>query len=109
TVLEAVLGFAAIASWLWMSLNYNAWVIDISGYTPSKYVPGIVAILLLMEAMRKTAGLAIAILVWVLIAYSLFGYVLPGPFGADRLPPPSIVMYVYSDTNGVPGLVLEVI
>src|SRR5690606_21891837 len=51
TVLEAVLGFAAIASWLWMSLNYNAWVIDISGYTPSKYVPGIVAILLLMEAM----------------------------------------------------------
>src|SRR5690606_14687674 len=109
TALEGALGIAAIASWLWMSLNYNAWVIDISGYTPSKYVPGIVAVVLLMEAMRKTAGLAITILVWVLIGYALFGWVLPPPLGAVRLSPPSFVMYVYSDTNGVPGLVLQVI
>src|SRR5690606_1544236 len=85
TALEGALGIAAIASWLWMSVNYNAWVIDISGYTPSKYIPGIVAIVLLMEAMRKTAGLAITILVWTLIAYALFGWVLPPPLGADRL------------------------
>jgi len=109
TALEAVLGLAAIASWLWMSVNYNAWVIDITGYTPSKYVPGIVAVVLLMEAMRKTAGLAITILVWLLIVYALFGHVLPPPFGADRLTPPSFVMYVYADTNGVPGQVLQVI
>jgi TRAP transporter 4TM/12TM fusion protein len=109
TVLEGALGVIAIASWLWMSLNYNAWVIDISGYTPSKFIPGIAAVLLLMEAMRKTAGLAIAILVWVLIVYALLGWVLPPPFGADRISPPSFVMYVYSDTNGVPGLVLQVI
>jgi len=107
--LDAVLGVAAIASWLWMSVNYNAWVIDISGYTASKYVPGIVAVVLLMEAMRKTAGLAITILVWLLIVYALFGHVLPPPFGADRLTPPSFVMYVYADTNGVPGQVLQVI
>jgi len=109
TLLEALLGFAAIASWLWMSVNYDAWVIDISGYTPSKYVPGIVAVVLLMEAMRKTAGLAITILVWALIVYALLGWLLPPPFGADRLTPPSFVMYIYSDTNGVPGLVLQVI
>ncbi|HEX6994042.1 MAG TPA: TRAP transporter fused permease subunit [Gammaproteobacteria bacterium] len=109
TALDAVLGFAAIASWLWMSLHYNAWVIDISGYTASKYVPGIIAVALLMEAMRKTAGLAITILVWLLIVYALFGHVLPPPFGADRLTPPSFVMYVYADTNGVPGQVLQVI
>jgi len=109
TAFEGALGVIAIASWLWMSLNYNAWVIDISGYTPSKYIPGIAAVLLLMEAMRKTAGLAIAILVWVLIVYALLGWVLPPPFGADRITPPSFVMYVYSDTNGVPGLVLQVI
>src|SRR5690606_24064752 len=80
-----------------------------AGYTPSKFVPGIVAVLLLMEAMRKTAGLAITILVWVLIGYAMFGYLLPQPFEADRLTTPSLVMYVYSDTNGVPGLVLTVI
>ncbi len=109
TALEVALGVLAIGSWLWMAVNYNAWVIDISGYTPSKYVPGIIGIVLLMEAMRKTAGLAITILVWLLIAYALFGYVFPPPFGAEQLPVSSIVMYVYADTNGVPGLVLQVI
>lgn len=107
--LEAVLGFGAIGAWLWMALNYNEWVIDLSGYTPAKYLPGIVGVLLLMEAMRKTAGLAIAILVWVLIAYALLGWMLPPPFEAGRLGSPELVMYLYSDTNGVPGLVLTVI
>ena len=108
-VLEALLGFLAIACWLWMAFQYNEWIIDISGYTPEKYVPGLAAVLLLMEALRKSAGLAITILVWILIAYALFGYVLPPPFQAERLTTSAFVMYVYADTNGVPGLVLTVI
>jgi TRAP transporter 4TM/12TM fusion protein len=106
---EAALGVAGLAAWLWMAMNYNDWVIDITGYTPSKYIPGIVAVVLLLEAMRKTAGLAITILVWVLIAYALLGHLLPPPLEAERLTTPAFVMYVYSDTNGVPGLVLTVI
>lgn len=108
-MLEALLGFAAIGAWGWMALNYNAWVVDIAGYTPVKYLPGIVGVLLLMEAMRKTAGLAITILVWILMAYALLGWLLPHPLGAERIAPSAFVMYVYSDTNGVPGLVLTVI
>jgi TRAP transporter 4TM/12TM fusion protein len=109
TLVEASLGFVAIASWLWMAGHYEDWIIDISGYTPDKYVPGIVGIVLMMEAMRKTAGLPITILVWLLIGYGLIGWVVPPPFQADRLGAPSLVMYVYSDTNGVPGTVLTVI
>lgn len=107
--LEASLGFVAIGAWLWMSLNYNEWIIDIVGNTPRKYVPGAVGLLLLMEAMRKTAGLAITILVWALIAYALFGYLLPPPFEAERLGASAFVMYAYADTNGVPGTVLTVV
>jgi TRAP transporter 4TM/12TM fusion protein len=107
--LEAVLGLVAIACWLWMSINYSSWVIDASGYTPTKYLPGVLAVVLLLEAMRKSAGLPITILVWALVAYSLFGYVLPPPLQADRVAAPGLIMYVYSDTNGVPGLVMTVV
>jgi len=108
-LLEVVLGLAAICSWCWMSLNYSTWIFDISGYTPQKYVPGLVAIALLMEALRKSAGLAITILVWILIVYGLFGYLMPQPFEAEQLQMPRLIMYLYADTNGVPGQVLAVI
>ena len=109
SALEVALGLAAISSWCWMSLNYSDWIIDIFGYTPEKYLPGILAILLLMEALRKSAGLPITILVWVLIAYGFFGYLMPQPFEAEQLQTPRLIMYLYADTNGVPGQVLSVV
>jgi TRAP transporter 4TM/12TM fusion protein len=108
-LVDTLLGFVAIGCWLWMSMNYNDWIIDISGYTADKFVPGVLAVVLLMEGMRKAAGLPITVLVWVLIAYGLFGYVLPQPFQAEQLSLQSFVMYVYADTNGIPGLVMTVV
>ena len=108
-IVDALLGIVALGCWLWMSVNYNDWIIDVSGYTTEKFVPGIVAIVLLMEAIRKSAGLPITVLVWLLIAYGLFGYLLPAPVRAEALPPQAFVMYVYADTNGIPGLVMTVV
>ena len=108
-ILELVLGLAAIGSWGWMSLNYSDWIIDIFGYTQQKYIPGLVAILLLMEALRRAAGLPITILVWCLIAYGFLGYLLPPPFQAEQLQMSRLIMYLYADTNGVPGQVLTVV
>ena len=106
---EVLLGLAAIGSWCWMSLNYADWIIDISGHTPQKYLAGVMALILLMEALRKSAGLPITILVWVLIAYGFFGYLMPQPFEAEQLRTPRLIMYLYADTNGVPGQVLTVV
>ena len=96
---ETVIGFAAIGSWIWMSLNYNEWIIDISGYTPEKYIPGIIALSLLVEALRKSAGLPITVLVGVLVLYGFFGYLLPLPLQAEQLRPESFVMYLYADAS----------
>ena len=106
---DAGLGVAAIASWLWMSFHYSDWIIDIAGYTPDKVVPGIVGLLLLMEGMRKVAGLPITILVWLLIGYGFFGFLLPSPFQAETQSLNDFVMYLYADTNGVPGRVMVVV
>lgn len=107
--LELLLGLGAISSWVWMSLNYSDWIIDFFGATPEKYLPGVAAIVLLMEALRKSAGLPITILVWVLIAYGLFGYVMPPPFQAEQLQMPRLILYLYADSNGIPGQVLSVV
>ncbi len=107
--LEFLLGLAAIAAWTWMSLNYNEWIVDIFGFTPEKYLPAFLSVLLLMEGMRKAAGLPITILVWILLAYGFFGFLLPGVLQAERTAPSSFIMYVYADTNGIPGIVMEVV
>ncbi len=108
-VLDIALGFIAIAAWLWMSLHFSDWLVDIAGATPEKYVPGAIAILLMMEALRKISGVPITLLVWLLIAYGFFGYMLPGPLQANYQRPEAFILYLYADTNAIPGLVLNII
>ncbi len=108
-VIEIALGFIAIAAWYWMSYHFSLWLVDIDGATPEKYVPGAIAILLMMEALRKASGLPITLLVWLLIGYGFFGYLLPQPLQANYQPPVDFILYLYADTNAIPGLVLVII
>ena len=106
---DALLGLIAIACWSWMAVNYSDWIIDISGNTPIKIVPAILALVLLLEGMRKAAGLPITILVWVLIGYALFGGLLPALLQAQAQSVGDLSMYLFADTNGVPGRVMIVV
>lgn len=107
--LEIALGALAIVVWMWSAVHYEAWIVGMADRTPEKWVPGVFAILLMMEAMRKASGVPITILVWILIAYAFFGHHLPGVFEAEHHSPTKIILYNYADSNGVPGLVLRVV
>jgi TRAP transporter 4TM/12TM fusion protein len=108
-VIDIALGFVAIASWLWMSVHFQTWLVDINGATPEKYIPGAIAIIVMMEALRKASGLPITTLVWLLIIYGFFGYLLPQPLQANYLAPEPFILYLYADTNAIPGFVLNII
>ena len=108
-LLEIALGFVAIAAWFWMSYHFECWLVDIDGATPEKYVPGAIAIVLMMEGLRKASGLPITLLVWLLIGYGFFGYLLPQPLQANYQRPEAFILYLYADTNAIPGLVLVII
>lgn len=106
---DAGLGLTAIGCWIWMSIHTNDWIIDIEGSTPAKLIPAILGLLLLIEGMRKSAGLPITILVWLLIAYGLFGDIVPPPFQAATQAPEDFFFYLYADSNAVPGRVLTIV
>lgn len=107
--LDAGLGVLAMASWFWMAFRYGFWLFDAQGYTWDKYVPGIIGIALMTEAVRKICGTAIASLLVVMVIYGLFGHLLQRPIQADEVTPATLVMYLYADTNAIPGLVLGIV
>ena len=59
-ILELLLAFVALGVWLWMSINLQQWYFDMAERPPRMWVPGTVALLLMMEAIRKSAGGIIA-------------------------------------------------
>ena len=108
-LLEIALSLIAFFSWFWMAYNFEDWIGTAHERTPDKWIPGALALVLMMEGLRKAAGKIIACLVWVLILYAFFGDYLPGALEAAVFPPTKTVTYFYADNNGVPGLVLQVV
>ncbi len=109
SAVDVVLGFMAIACWLWLAINYASWMFDIEGYTLGKFIPGALGIALMIEGVRKSCGTSIAVLLLIMLVYALLGYLLPRPMQADAITPELLVMYLYSDTSAIPGPVLSII
>jgi TRAP transporter 4TM/12TM fusion protein len=106
---DVILGLLALGCWLWLAINYATWMFDIDGYTLTKFIPGLLGIALMVEGVRKSCGTSIAVLLLIMLAYALFGFLLPRPMQADDVSPQLLVMYLYSDTSAIPGQVLSII
>ncbi len=109
TMLELALALIAFLCWFWMAYNFEDWIVTAHERTPDKWVPGLIALVLMMEGLRKAAGKIIAGLVWVIILYAFLGHHLPGVLEAEVFPTTKTITYYYADNNGVPGLVLQVV
>ncbi len=96
-------------SWFWYAWNFDTWAVTIANRTPEMWVPGLLGLLLLLEALRKSIGLVIALFVWLMVAYGLWGDMIPGALQAEVFSLTRLTLYLYADSNGVPGLVLTVI
>lgn len=107
--LDAALGVLALACWLWSAVNYDEWLITFADRTAAQWVPGVVALALMLEAMRKTCGVAITALVAAFLLYALLGGALGAAPGAVPQPPAELVLYLYADSQGVPGFIVRVV
>ncbi|MCT7374122.1 TRAP transporter permease [Chelativorans salis] len=107
-VVDWLFGLACLAAWCWLAWNYEVWLLDPVNRGPEKWVPAVVAIAGVIEATRRHCGMVLGALAVAFIAYGLFGAYAPGIFEAAELAPERFILYLYSDTNGIPGLVLGV-
>lgn len=76
--------------------------------TPEKWILGLAAVLLLLEAVRRTAGTAV---MWVAVAfllYARFADALPGPLAGTPARWERLLTYLYLDLNGILGTPLAV-
>ncbi|WBU63561.1 TRAP transporter permease [Paracoccus aerodenitrificans] len=107
--IDVIIAIIAAFCWFWYAWNFREWMVTMAFRTPDMWIPGAIALVSLAEGLRKTMGLIIAALVWVIAAYGFFGDMVPGMLQASVFAPTRTIMYLYADSNGVPGLVITVI
>ena len=108
-LVELILGLVGFSVWSWMAINLQTWYFIMAERPPEMWVPGIFALLLMMEGIRKAAGGIIACIVWTILIYGFVGNHLPGVLEAEVFPPDKTLVYLYADLNGVPGIVLRIV
>jgi TRAP transporter 4TM/12TM fusion protein len=108
-ILDLIIAVIGCGVWLWAAFNLQEWYLEAAERPPKMWVPGIIAVLSMMEGIRKAAGGVIAGIVWVILLYGFLGNHLPGVIEAEVFPPTKTLVYLYTDVNGIPGLVLRII
>jgi TRAP transporter 4TM/12TM fusion protein len=102
----AALGFLAAA---WIAIRYPTLVDSIFSRPAGAYIPGTVIIVLLLETLRRSAGLALVIIIGIFLIYALFGDLVPGRLAGRAQEWRGLAAYLAFDVNGILGLPLAVV
>jgi TRAP transporter 4TM/12TM fusion protein len=76
--------------------------------TPDRVIIGTIAIIVILEAVRRIAGLALLILGVLFILYAVFNWLIPSPFGGKVIPWDYLANYLFLDGNAMLGTALDV-
>jgi TRAP-type uncharacterized transport system, fused permease components len=77
---DVVLAVLGAASMIYLSLNFREALQRVTQPTPTELVMGAIMLLLVLEATRRTTGMALTLVAIFSILYALFGYIFPEPF-----------------------------
>ena len=105
-LVAAALAFLAAA---WIAVRFPDLVNMTFAHPPAAYLPGVVIVLLLLEALRRATGWALVIIISVFVLYALFGNYVPGRLAARAQDWRGLAAYLALDANGMLGLPMAVI
>lgn len=103
--LAAILSAAALG---YITVRYPQIVNLIFSKPPSIYIPGAIAIILLMEALRRATGWALVIIIGIFLLYGLFGNLVPGRLSGRAQDWQMLAGYMAVDSNGILGIPMAV-
>ena len=108
TALDVALCLGAVAITAYIFWNFDQVIYRLAEPTAADFAFGVLAILLVVEAGRRTTGWHLPVIALIAIAYAYFGDFMPGPF---RVPPKDlddIVANQYLGLDGMLGTPLQV-
>lgn len=106
--LDLAFAVPAMAGWVWLASNYEDWLLTAHLRGPEKWLPALIGIAGAVEATRRNCGTVLAMLALIFMTYGFLGWMAPGLFEGVYLKPARYLLYIYNDSNGIPGLVLNV-
>ncbi|MBI2831377.1 MAG: TRAP transporter fused permease subunit [Chloroflexi bacterium] len=106
---NAVLALLSVVAGIYIVLRAPEIAERIAIGTPLDLTVGSIMILLVLEAVRRTMGLALPILALIFILYALFGPIMPGVLRHAGLGFDMVVTFSALGTDGIYGLPLQVV
>ena len=105
---DAIAGFAGLVACFYIAVRYPVLVNEVI-YRPldAILISGLIVVLIL-EAVRRTAGMTLVIVVAVLMVYAMLGHLLPDEFVSRPVDFTRLLVYLGMDTNSVLGQTLAI-
>lgn len=107
-VADWILAALALGGGLWLSVSYPAVSLEAAIDPMAGFPAALVLIVALLEALRRTAGWPLTLIVLAFVTYGLFGHMAPGDFQALPVQPERLFVQLALDTNGVLGTPLAI-
>lgn len=105
-IILAVLGFAI---GFYVSINWQRFITIVDMVAPDRWIPGIIAIPLCIEAVRRVVGLSFTILASAMVLFVRFGYLVPSIYYGRAVSWQYLMQYLYLDTSATFGIVIKVV
>lgn len=96
------------ATWRIAQFDYDDISFLLDGLTMEDQIAGVVMIIALMEATRRTVGIVMVLIAVIFLAYALFGNVLPANIASKGFSLEEIIRFHIFSTNGVYGAPLAI-
>lgn len=105
---DVVLAFLSLIVGVYVALFFPQLLANLGFISPVNLVLGAIAIILIIEAARRTLGWILVILGTIFFLYPFFSYLIPGIFQTRQLLWSRVLTYFYLDPNGIFGPALNV-
>jgi len=101
SVIDLVLAVLSLPAGLYLTVRYPYIAVNMGTITPARTICGLIAILLILEALRRSMGISLVIVCSVFLIYTKFGEFLPGVLHCRPFTIGKMVSYIYVDPNSL--------
>jgi TRAP-type uncharacterized transport system fused permease subunit len=106
---DATLAGLGLAAGLYLSVRYPTLSQNYFANRPESAAIGVVLIPLALEALRRTAGPALAVVAMAFMSYALFADLVPGRLQGRNMAPVDLMAFATVDANAMLGLPLAIV